>query len=70
VVIALQGAELKEENQKFDKVPSLSHMLMFPMHSDEPGAGRRLLQDVITIVEYCEAYRMAHKQSEAKFYLF
>jgi len=25
---------------------------------------------VTTLVEYCEAYRMAHKQSEAKFHLF
>jgi len=69
-MMALQEAELKEEIWKFNKVPSVGNMLIFSMHPYEPGTGHHLLQDVITLVEYCTAYRMAHQQSEAKFHLF
>ena len=69
-MMALQGAELMTEIQKFDKVPSVGNMLMFSMHHDKPGVGRRLLQNVVTLVEYCEVYKMAHKQFEAIFHLF
>jgi len=69
-MMALQEAELKEEIRKFDKVLSVGNMLMFSLHPDEPGAGWHLLQDIITLVEYCVGNGMTHKQSEAKFHLF
>jgi len=45
-------------------------MGMFTMHPDEPGVGLLVLQDVTTLVEYCEAYRMGHIRMEGKFHLF
>jgi len=69
-VARLQGAELKQEIRKLDKVSSVGNMLMFSMHPDEPGAGRRLFQDIIIMVEYCKASQIVHKQSEGKFHLF
>jgi len=39
-------------------------------HPDELGAGMRVLEDVTTMVDYCEAYGMGHISMEQKFHLF
>jgi len=62
----LQGANLKEEIKLFDKAPMASNMGMFTMHPDEPRAGCLVLQEVSTLVEYCEDYRMGHIHTEGK----
>jgi len=45
-------------------------MGMFEMQPDEIGASMRLLEDVITLVNYCAAYGMGHLSMEQKFHLF
>ena len=45
-------------------------MDMFTMHPDEIFAGMRVLEDVITLVDYCAAYDMRHLSMEQKFHLF
>ena len=68
-IMSLQGADLKEEKKRFDKAPMMSNMGMFSIHPDEPRAGLLVLQDVTTLVEYCEAYRMLHIRTDGKFHL-
>jgi len=57
-IMALLGSDLKEALKKFDKVPNVGIMGMFTMHRDEIGASMRVLEDVITLVDYCAAYGM------------
>jgi len=63
-IMALSGSNLKEALKKFDKVPNVGIMGMFTMHPDEIGAGMRVLEDVITLVDYCAAYRIGHFSME------
>jgi len=51
-------------------VPNVGIMDMFTMHPDEIFAGMRVLEDVITLVDYCAAYDMRHLSMEQKFHLF
>ena len=68
--MALLGSDLKEALKKIDKVPNVSIMGMFTMHPDEIDASMRVLEDVITLVDYCAAYGMGHLSMEQKFHLF
>ena len=68
--MALSGNDLKDELKCFDKVPNVGNMSMFTMHPDEIGAGMRVLEDVITLVDYCAAFGMGHLSMEQKFHLF
>jgi len=69
-IMALSGSDLKEALKKFDQVPNVGIMGMFEMQPDEIGAGIRVLEDVITLVDYCAAYGMGHLSMEQKFHLF
>ena len=57
-IMALSGSDLKEALKNFDQVPNVDIMGMFEMQPDEIGAGIRVLEDVITLVDYCAAYGM------------
>jgi len=49
----------------------VANMGMFTMHPlDEPGVGLLFLQDFLTPIEYCKAYRMGHLHTKGKFHLF
>jgi len=70
-IMALLGNDLKEALNFFDnKVPNVGVMGMFTMHPDEIGAGMRVLEDVIALVDYCAAFGMGHLSMEQKFHLF
>jgi len=69
-IMALLGSDLKETLKKIDKVPNVGIMGMFTMHPDEIGAGMRVLEDLITLVDYCAAYGMGHLSIEQKLHLF
>jgi hypothetical protein len=69
-IMALSGSDLKEALKNFDQVPNVDIMGMFEMQPDEIGAGIRVLEDVITLVDYCAAYGMGHLSMEQKFHLF
>jgi len=68
--MALSGSDLKEALFFFDKVQNVGIMGMFEMQPDEIGASMRLLEDVITLVNYYAAYGMGHLSMEQKFHLF
>ena len=69
-IMASSGSDLKEALNKFDKVPNVGIMSMFEMQTDGIGAGMLVLEDVITLVDYCAAYGMRHLSMEQKFHLF
>jgi len=69
-IMLLQGNDLRMELKQFNKVPMVSNMGMFTRHPDEPGVGLLVLQDITTLIKYCEAYRMGHSCAEGKFHLF
>ena len=69
-IMALSGSDLKEVLKKFDKVLNVGTMGMFEMQPDEIGAGMRVVEDIITLVDYCAAYGMGHLSMEQKFHLF
>jgi len=69
-IMALSGSDLKEALKKFGKVLNVGIMGMFEMQPDEIGAGMRVLEDVITLIDYCAAYGMGHLSMEKKFHLF
>ena len=69
-IMALSGSDLKKTLKNVDKVPNVGIMGMFEMQPDEFGAGMRVLENVITLVDYVAAYGMGHLSMEQKFHLF
>jgi len=60
----------KEALKRFDKAPDVSRMGMFTNHPNDIGASIQVLEDVITMVEYCAVNGMGHITMEQKFHLF
>jgi len=69
-IMTLSADDLKEALKRFDKAPDVGRMGMFTHHPDDIGASMQVLEDVITMVEYCAAYGMGHITMEQKFHLF
>jgi len=69
-IMVLLGNNLKEALKNIDKVPNVGIMGMFVMHPNEIGVGMRVLEDVITLVDYCTVYGIGHLSMEQKFHLF
>ena len=69
-IMTLSAGDLKEALKRFDKAPDVRRMGMFTNHPDDIGASMRVLEDVITMVEYCASYGMGHITMEQKFHLF
>ena len=63
-------SDLKEALKNINKVPNVGIMGMFVMHPNEIGVGMSVLEDVITLVDYCATYGMGHLIMEQKFHLF
>jgi len=68
-IMTLSASDLKEALKRIDKAPNVGGMGMFTAQPDDIGAGRQVLEDVTTMVEYCAAYRMGHITMEQKFRL-